>query len=689
MTESSSHGFDLGRAPLASKQVRQVVERLTTSRESATFALVGEWGSGKTWLLDALLRALVSSPDWGTTRCTVVHFNPWYYADEQALFAGFASLLVQQTLKRGRARARLAELLNLVGPSAKFGAVDLTAVVNQAGMALGATTPSRIRDTVVEGLADSGRQLLIVMDDLDRLNPDELLILFKLVRLVGDVPGLHYLLAYDEDTLHHLLKQTAIAAGSSERARRYLEKIVERRWEAPPLTDEQLDEILFGKLSLTEGDRSNPGLGYRLETLVRAVVTTPRAAARYVDLANAIPDRVRDEIHQGDLHLTLFLRVAAPALWKAIIQERQFLVGGGPYRIDPRVRKEHAEAVLKRFRAATSDLAFGEDLLDLVVDSFPSFAHALDPQNMRSADALRIGHSDFVDHYLWLDLPPGSISETAVTSALRRLPDEVAEREIRDLLVTAPRLTLGSLWRNARDNRVSKPQVFKLFERLYQTHGVTATFGVLAITADRYIFSITNDLLKQMSEDELSELIVEEGYENRPLLVKLVTQLHARPEDGTKVLNNFVTEISHPIASTLTDRLENAGTPAFPESSTRDDLRMLFELDSDSARSLVKRRLEALAWREDDVVSVYVEPQVSRPGRYPWHLDTQRMRADLGDELATRVEDALRTSNEEEGESDILAQVPAGERAPTPEEGRTLTQFLLVSEQAEGHQDEE
>src|SRR5699024_9103100 len=169
-------------------------------------------------------------------------------------------------------------------------------------------------------------------------------------------------------------------------------------------------------------------------SLVRAVVTTPRGAARYVDLTNAIPERARGELHQGDLHLTLILRIAAPALWKAIIQERQFLVGGGPYLIDSD-RKEHAEAVLERFRAATSDLAFGEDLLDLLVDSFPSFAHALDPRNMGSADAPRIGHSDFVDHYLWLDLPPGSVSEVAITSALRRLPDEAAEREIRDLLI--------------------------------------------------------------------------------------------------------------------------------------------------------------------------------------------------------------------------------------------------------------
>ncbi|MFZ4896403.1 hypothetical protein ACL9RL_18325 [Plantibacter sp. Mn2098] len=185
------------------------------------------------------------------------------------------------------------------------------------------------------------------------------------------------------------------------------------------------------------------------------------------------------------------------------------------------------------------------------------------------------------------------------------------------------------------------------------------------------MFSIANDLLKQMSADELSEIVVEPDCGNQPLLVELAAQLHARPETSADVLNNFVAEIAGPIAGTLTDRLESAGTPAFLESSTRDNLRMLFELDSDLARSLVERRLEALAWRKDDLGSVYVGLQLSTSAGYRWNIDAQRMRADFGDELATRVETAIRTSYEENPAADILAQVPAGERAPTAEEGRS------------------
>ena len=42
--------------------------------------------------------------------------------------------------------------------------------------------------------------ILVVIDDLDRLQPDELLLVFKLIRLVGRLPSVGYILAFDERT---------------------------------------------------------------------------------------------------------------------------------------------------------------------------------------------------------------------------------------------------------------------------------------------------------------------------------------------------------------------------------------------------------------------------------------------------------------------------------------------------------
>ena len=148
-------------------------------------------------------------------------------------------------------------------------------------------------------------------------------------------------------------------------------------------------------------------------------------------------------------------------------------------------------------------------------------------------------------------------------------------------------------------------------------------------------------------------------------------------------------EIAGPVANALLDRLERAGSLAFPASSAREDLLRLFELDSDLARSLLQRRVNAREWREDDVVSFFVGPHVSTAAGYYWHLDLERMSAYLGEELVTRVEHAVRTADKDVVGSDVLAQVPAGERTPTAEEGRAVTRFLFAGAQMDAREDEE
>lgn len=78
--------------------------------------------------------------------------------------------------------------------------------------------------------------ILVVVDDLDRLTAEELLAAFKLVRLVGRFPHVHYMLSYDEHTLIVLLDHTDLVSASDERrGLDDLEKIVQVRIDMPLL----------------------------------------------------------------------------------------------------------------------------------------------------------------------------------------------------------------------------------------------------------------------------------------------------------------------------------------------------------------------------------------------------------------------------------------------------------------------
>ena len=73
--------------------------------------------------------------------------------------------------------------------------------------------------------------------------------MFRSVRALGRLPNVHYLLAYDPETLIDVLTHTSIAPGRPDRALAYLEKVVTVRLDQPPTTPFQTDRLLKDDLA--------------------------------------------------------------------------------------------------------------------------------------------------------------------------------------------------------------------------------------------------------------------------------------------------------------------------------------------------------------------------------------------------------------------------------------------------------
>ncbi|MBM4516395.1 hypothetical protein GS432_08005 [Rhodococcus hoagii] len=71
--------------------------------------------------------------------------------------------------------------------------------------------PFAERFTKIPTDQENGKNILVIVDDIDRLHSDELLSVMKAVRLLGRFDGVHYLLSYDEQTLLGVLEQTDLA----------------------------------------------------------------------------------------------------------------------------------------------------------------------------------------------------------------------------------------------------------------------------------------------------------------------------------------------------------------------------------------------------------------------------------------------------------------------------------------------
>lgn len=59
-----------------------------------------------------------------------------------------------------------------------------------------------------KALAEQPRRFPVVIDDIDRLSPDEALLIFRLVKSAGRLPNVMYLLVYDRQLAEKIVSET-------------------------------------------------------------------------------------------------------------------------------------------------------------------------------------------------------------------------------------------------------------------------------------------------------------------------------------------------------------------------------------------------------------------------------------------------------------------------------------------------
>jgi predicted KAP-like P-loop ATPase len=215
---SSKEQDRLGRSPLA-KRVAGMILGYKGS-DSFVVGVDGPWGSGKSSFINLVLEELDGN-------VITVHFNPWLFTDHVSLTQSFFTVLVQ-TLRAAVGR----KFVWTLGSLKKYGAAISGANLNLPwylnlflaliGMG-GEDSLDSQRDKINKGLKQAGKKILIIIDDIDRLDPEEVKFVFKLVKVCANFQNTIFLLAYDRVRVSQQLsiKETGFEGGE------YLKKIVQ------------------------------------------------------------------------------------------------------------------------------------------------------------------------------------------------------------------------------------------------------------------------------------------------------------------------------------------------------------------------------------------------------------------------------------------------------------------------------
>lgn len=246
-----------GFAGIAKKLAPSIVE--ASKGDGMVIGLEGRWGSGKTSLLNFLRNELLVAQNQGIHTITIA---PWLNGDTSSLVS---SLLEPMTavlkkeednaatgdVRESATKEKIAEvgrLLRAYGPKT---ARRVASVANVAGYVIPGAhavgdafdaaanaadqvlplgpTPSEIKQKLAHKIQELNVGFVVILDDLDRLEPEQAVEVVRLVRSVADFPKVAYLMCYDREVLAHALK-TGLKVADGDL---FLQKIVQLTFNIP------------------------------------------------------------------------------------------------------------------------------------------------------------------------------------------------------------------------------------------------------------------------------------------------------------------------------------------------------------------------------------------------------------------------------------------------------------------------
>lgn len=221
------------------KFAKGIVDRLLRTKmheEAFSLGIAGVWGSGKTTCLEALKK------EFGR-KVLYIEFMPWNSNSPEKIIEDFFLLF----------RKEVSSQINpfLSGTIAKYARQLLSinrmdpwlALFRSLAVWYSEEDSNVFKNKIADKLKDIDRKIVVAIDDIDRLDSNELFEVLRLIRNTANLPNLIFLVTYDKDCVIRQLKNKGISNPDL-----YLEKIINVEVMLPNVMGYELISMLYSDL---------------------------------------------------------------------------------------------------------------------------------------------------------------------------------------------------------------------------------------------------------------------------------------------------------------------------------------------------------------------------------------------------------------------------------------------------------
>ncbi|MCS4238683.1 putative KAP-like P-loop ATPase [Myroides gitamensis] len=292
--------YDLLKLDQKIKQVKLRIDNLSVeSHGSTSIGIIGKWGQGKS----SFLNLLKEQYDKDGNENVIINFNPRYSKDLKSIPFDFFELLISKLKTYNIEFSNtFKEYLNAIK------VIDKTRILEALTSSPVFLDKELTKDNLNTEFRKIGKKIIVFIDDLDRLQADEIIEIFKILDYTASFSNVVFITAYDKDYVNGILDTRYHKAESF-----FSDKFFNKEIFLPPIGKDIIYKYLNEKIeqsfdkSTDEFEKIMNTL-YIRENIIHKVFLSLRDVKRFLNIFIYRYHKLKGYLDFNDLFLLFILK---------------------------------------------------------------------------------------------------------------------------------------------------------------------------------------------------------------------------------------------------------------------------------------------------------------------------------------------------------------------------------------------
>ncbi|UPQ77764.1 P-loop NTPase fold protein [Flavobacterium azooxidireducens] len=330
-------------------KVKRIIQLNSSNNEPLTIGIYGKWGEGKTSFLNLVKYNIEHfEKNEKGKEYLVFEFNPWRYSDEDEMLFDFFDgiskrfFIEQKTKiqKVGKQIIRYSRYLKAIKISTTIGipktlgtsvSFEPSKIFEALGEDLAGEqiTLEKLKDKVNEAINDANFKVIVFVDDLDRLDKNEIYTILKLIKLTANFDNFIFITTLDSEHVAKAIKERY--GDNLEDGKLFLEKIINIPIHLPKIEEEDLQYFFEKKfnqitkyLDFKEIEKKQNEIKEIIQGFSASKFNSPREIIRVLNGFFIAAFGFEDEVNLTDLFWIEWIKVKNEDLYTRIKKYNSF-----------------------------------------------------------------------------------------------------------------------------------------------------------------------------------------------------------------------------------------------------------------------------------------------------------------------------------------------------------------------------